>query len=329
MQIARELSTAIPVTHVCEALNVPRSAFYRAGKEPALRSTSPQKPSCRALSAAEKTAVREILNSERFQDQSPYQVYATLLDDEQTYLCSIRTMYRILQENDEVRERRNQLRHPVYAKPELLATQPNRLWSWDITKLRGPATWQYYQLYAILDVFSRFVVGWRVEERESDRLAEELIAESCFKQGILRDQLTLHADRGSAMISKTVAQLLFDLGVAKTHSRPHTSNDNPYSEAHFKTLKYRPGYPDRFGSLQDARNWATDFFLWYNNRHRHTGLALMTPFAVHTGQVDTVTDRRRQTLQQAWLQHPERFVNGKPQPLALPNAVWINKPKPS
>lgn len=240
MQTAQNLSTVIPVSRVCAALNVSRSTFYRVRKEP-VSEPEPQKakkPSPRALSPAERVAVRETLNSGRFQDKSPYQVYATLLDDNQEYLCSIRTMYRILGENDEVRERRNQLRHIAYAKPELLADRPNRLWSWDITKLRGPATWQYYQLYVILDVFSRYVVGWRIEERESARLAEELIAESCFKQGITRDQLTLHADRGSAMISKTVAQLLIDLRVAKTHSRPHTSNDNPYSEAQFKRVQF-------------------------------------------------------------------------------------------
>ena len=329
MQSAQVLSKTLPVVRVCAALNLPRSSFYRARKVRTIAKTGLQQTSPRALSSTERTAVRDTLNSERFQDQSPYQVYATLLDDEQTYLCSIRTMYRILHENDEVRERRNQLQHPKYHKPELLTTQPNRLWSWDITKLRGPATWHYYYLYVIMDVFSRYIVGWRVEARESARLAEELIAESCFKQNILRDQLALHADRGSSMTSKTVAQLLLDLGVSKTHSRPYTSNDNPYSEAQFKTMKYRPDYPDRFGSLPDARKWAQDFFQWYNYSHRHSGLALMTPVAVHTGQAAKLTARRKATLQKAYLQHPERFVNGAPQPQKLPDAVWINKPEPS
>ncbi len=328
MQTIETLSEKVPLNRACEALNVPRSTFYRRRKPPAPRQ-GPKKPSPRALSAAERETIMQTLNSDRFADQSPYQVYATLLDDEQSYLCAVSTMYRLLRQNDQVRERRHQRRHPTYTKPELLATGPNQLWSWDITKLRGPQTWQYYQLYVILDVFSRYVVGWRLEARESARLAEELIAQSCFKQGITPDQLTLHADRGSAMISKTVAQLLVDLSVSKTHSRPHTSNDNPYSEAQFKTLKYRPGYPDRFGSLPDARNWANDFFQWYNHHHRHTGLALMTPVAVHTGQANEVTARRRTTLQQAQQQHPERFVRGIPQQPLLPDAVWINKPEPS
>jgi len=327
MQTVQDLSTNIPVSRACAALAVPRSRFYRARKPQPNDKTPPRKPSPRALTPAERITVRDTLNSERFRDKSPYQVYATLLDDEQQYLCSIRTMYRILHENDEVRERRNQLRHPIYRKPELLTTAPNRLWSWDITKLRGPVTWQYYHLYVILDVFSRYVVGWRVEVRESARLAEELIADSCYKQGIARDELTLHADRGTAMTSKTVAQLLLDLGVAKTHSRPHTSNDNPYSEAQFKTMKYRPDYPERFGSLPDARQWARDFFHWYNHEHRHSGLGLLTPVAVHTGQAEKITARRQETLQAAYRQHPERFVNGTPKPLPLPQAVWINKPQ--
>ena len=328
MQTVETLSEKVPLNRACAALGVPRSTLYRRRNPPAPRQ-GPKKPSPRALSVAERETIVQTLNSDRFADQSPYQVYATLLDDEQTYLCSVSTMYRLLRQNNQVRERRNQRRHPTYTKPELLATGPNQLWSWDITKLRGPQTWQYYQLYVILDVFSRYVVGWRIEERESDRLAEELIAQSCFKQNIAPQQLTLHADRGSAMISKTVAQLLLDLNIAKTHSRPHTSNDNPYSEAQFKTLKYRPGYPDRFGSLPDARHWARDFFQWYNQQHRHTGLALMTPVAVHTGQGDALTARRQITLQQAHQQHPERFVRGTPRPAPLPEAVWINKPEPS
>lgn len=326
MQTVQTLTTEnIPVKPACDALNVPRSTYYRRRNPPAPLQ-GPKKPSPRALSAVEQETILQTLNSDRFADQSPYQVYATLLDDDQTYLCSVSTMYRLLRQNDQVRERRDQLRHPKYTKPELLATGPNQLWSWDITKLRGPKTGQTYHLYVIIDVFSRYVVGWRLEKRESARLAEELIAQSCFKQGIDPDQLTLHADRGPAMIAKTVTQLLVDLSVAKTHSRPHTANDNPYSEAHFKTLKYRPGYPDRFGSIQDARQWAGDFFRWYNHQHRHSGLALMTPVVVHTGQADEVTARRRITLQQARQQHPERFVRGIPQPPSLPDAVWINKP---
>jgi putative transposase len=278
------------------------------------------------LSQAEKAVVRQELNSQRFWDSSPRQVYATLLD-EGTYLCHWRTMYRILDEYTEVRERRNQLQHPAYTKPELLATGPNQLWSWDITKLKGPTKWTYYYLYVILDVFSRYVVGWMIAERETASLARELIAASCTKQGIQPEQLTLHADRGSSMRSKSLALLLADLGVTKTHSRPYVSNDNPYSEAQFKTMKYRPDYPDRFGSLADARSWARPFFEWYNHEHRHSGLGLMTPATVHYGQAQAVYQQRQQVLQVAYAAHPERFVRGLPAPPELPTAVWINRPQ--
>jgi putative transposase len=238
-------------------------------------------------------------------------------------------MYRILNEHQEVRERRNQLQHPKYVKPELLATYPNMLWSWDLTKLRGPAKWSYFYLYTILDVFSRYAVGWMIAERESAILAQQLIQATCEKQGIQPDQLTVHADRGSSMRSKTVAILLADLGVTKTHSRPYTSTDNPYSEAQFKTMKYRPDYPDRFGSVQDARTWARCFFRWYNHEHHHSALGLMTPAVVHYGQAEAVTERRRQVLLAAYAAHPERFVRGEPRPPSLPQEVWINKPQSS
>ena len=269
--------------------------------------------------------MREVLNSERFVDCAPRQVYATLLD-EGRYLCSWRTMYRILDAHAEVRERRNQLRHPTYTKPELLATQPNQLWSWDITKLKGPAAWTYYYLYVILDVYSRCIVGWMVMESENASLAEELIAESCAKQRIEPEQLTLHADRGSAMTSKCVAHLLVDLGVTKTHSRPQVSNDNPFSEAQFKTVKYHPSTPDRFGSVEDARIWARELFQWYNHAHHHTGIALLTPATVHRGQAPAVLAARLDVLRAAYHAHPERFVRGAPRPAELPAAVWINPP---
>jgi putative transposase len=236
-------------------------------------------------------------------------------------------MYRILAEHDQVRERRNQLQHPTYSKPELLATGPNQLWSWDITKLKGPRKWTCYYLYVILDVFSRYVPGWLVAECESAMLAEQLIAETCAKQGIEPGQLTVHADRGSSMRSKTVALLLADLGVTKTHSRPYVSNDNPYSESQFKTLKYRPGFPERFGSLVDARNWTRPFFRWYNHEHRHSSLGLMTPATVHYGQAEAVRAQRQQVLLEAYAAHPERFVRGQPTPPPLPKEVWINKPQ--
>jgi putative transposase len=272
--------------------------------------------------------VLETLHEPRFVDQSPAEVYATLLD-EGTYLCSERTMYRLLDTQDEVRERRDQLRHPSYAAPELLATGPNQLWSWDITKLRGPCTWTYYYLYVIIDVFSRYVVGWMVALRETAELAEQLIAETCQRQGIAKGQLTLHADRGTSMTSKTVAELLVDMGVLKTHSRPHVSDDNPYSEAHFKTFKYRPDFPDRFGSIEDARVHCVPFFEWYNHEHHHSGLGLLTPADVHFGRAEARWKTRATTLAAAYEDHPERFVRRAPQPPPLPTAAWINKPKPS
>lgn len=324
IEAVEELAKSIGVSAACQALGVPRSSLYRARqpeKEPRARPT-PE----RALSEEEKVQVRQVLNSERFQDCSPRQVYATLLD-ERVYLCHWRTMYRILAEHEEVRERRNQLQHPTYTKPELLATGPNQLWSWDITKLKGPRKWTCYYLYVILDVFSRYVPGWLVAECESAMLAEQLITETCAKQGIEPGQLTVHADRGSSMRSKTVALLLADLGVTKTHSRPYVSNDNPYSESQFKTLKYRPGFPERFGSLVDARNWTRPFFRWYNHEHRHSSLGLMTPATVHYGQAEAVRAQRQQVLLEAYAAHPERFVRGQPTPPPLPKEVWINKPQ--
>jgi putative transposase len=323
IQIAEALGQQIGVKHACEALGVSRSSLYDA-RQPAPPPASRATPA-RALKPKERQAVRDVLNSERFVDSAPRQVYAALLD-EGVYLCSWRTMYRILDEYQEVRERRNQLTHPAYAKPELLATGPNQLWSWGITKLLGPAKWTYFYLFVILDVFSRYVVGWMIAEREAASLAETLIADTCTKQGIRRDQLTLHADRGSSMRSKPVALLLSDLGVTKTHTRPYTSNDNPYSEAQFKTLKYRPDFPDRFGSVVDAGGWAQPFFQWYNHDHYHTGLNLMTPAMVHYGLADTVRDQRNRVLQIAFVAHPERFVRGVPTVPDLPCEVWINPP---
>ena len=326
MKAATQLSEQVGVSAACQTLGVPRSSLYRARQpkhEPKPRPT-PE----RALKPEEKEQVLQVLNSEQFQDSAPREVYATLLDDDK-YLCHWRTMYRILKGRQQVRERRDQLRHPTYTKPELLATGPNQLWSWDITKLRGPVKWTYYYLYTILDIFSRYVPGWLIATCESASLAKQLIAEICTKQGITLDQLTLHADRGSAMRSKTVALLLADLGVTKTHSRPYVPNDNPYSEAQFKTMKYRPGYPDRFGSIQDARAWARPFFHWYNQEHHHSGLALLTPATVHYGQAQAVIDRRQKVLQAAYVAHPERFVRGEPKLPSLPTEVWINKPSPS
>jgi putative transposase len=321
-----ELAKTIGVQAACAALAVPRSSLYRARKPS--REIPKRAISARALSETEKEEVRRELNSERFQDLAPREVYATLID-EGRYLCSWRSMYRILVENEEVRERRNQLRHPNYTKPELLATGPNQLWSWDITKLLGPEKWNYYHLYSILDVYSRYAVGWLIAERESAALAQELIFETCARQGISPGQLTIHADRGSSMTSKSVAFLMADLGVTKTHSRPHVSNDNPYSEAQFKTLKYQPDYPGHFGSLADARAWAQTFFNWYNYEHHHSGLALLTPAEVHYHRAEAVLKKRQEVLQAAYDKNPQRFVKGLPVLEQLSVAVWINPPKTS
>jgi len=334
IHLTNQLAATIGTAPACQALDVPRTSYYRAQSPgvsseplpelaPVAKASSP-----RALSTIETAQVLQVLNSERFQDQAVREVYATLLD-EGTYLCSWRTMYRLLDRHQEVRERRNLLSHPAYAKPELLATAPKRLWSWDITKLRGPTPGSYYCLYVLLDVFSRYVVGWMIAERESEDLAQELIQATYTKQGIPVGQLAIHADNGSAMISKTIAQLLIDLGVTKTHSRPHVSDDNPYSEAQFKTMKYRPNYPARFGCLADARAWAQVFFTWYNHEHHHTGLGLLTPAVVHHAQADTVLQLRQETLQTAYAAHPERFVKGSPRAARPPAAVWINSPKPA
>jgi putative transposase len=334
IQTAEQLAETHGVTAACRALAVPRSSLYdtrRQAVAPAVTEPLPAAPSRpappRALSQAEKERMRDLLNSERFQDYAPREVYAELLDKDQQYVCSWRTMYRILAEYDEVRERRNQLRHPAYKKPELMATGPNQVYSWDITKLRGPSKGSYYYLYVIIDIFSRYVVGWMIAEVESADLAEQLIAETCAKQGVQREQLTIHADNGSPMIAKSVAVLLADLGVVKSHSRPHVSDDNPFSEAQFKTLKYRPDYPERFGSLTDARGWARRFFAWYNDDHHHSGLGLLTPADVHHGRAETVSQKRQAVMQQAYETHPDRFVKGPPVPAKLQEAVWINPPK--
>lgn len=320
------LAQMVGVTTACEALGLPRSSLYAARQPRLAKVRAPVTPP-RALSADEKTLVRQTLDSERFADQAPREVFATLLDEEQ-YLCSVPTMYRILRENEEIHERRNQLRHPAYAKPELLATGPNQVWTWDITKLPGPAQWVYFCLYVVLDLFSRFVVGWLIAQHESAALAEHLIAESCARQQILTNQLSLHSDRGAPMTAKPLALLFADLGVTQSLARPHTPNDNPYSEAQFKTVKYHPTFPERFGSVLDARTWGQQLFHWYNYEHHHTGLGLMTPAAVHLGQAPALWVARQRVLQLAYAAHPERFVKGLPQPPALPSAAWINPPQP-
>lgn len=332
METALEVAPLVGLAPACRALGVSRATLYRHHRPPARPGQAvpverpPRPRPALALSDAERAAVREVLHSERFLDAAPAEVYATLLD-EGTYLASERTMYRILAEHDEVRERRAQARHPAYAAPELLASRPNELWSWDITKLRGPSRGIWFHLYVLLDVFSRYVPGWLVATRESAALADRLIAETVAREGVGRDTLTLHADRGSSMRSKEVSQLLADLGVGRSHSRPHVSNDNPYSESQFKTLKYRHDFPERFGSIEDARAFLGPFFGWYNGDHRHVGIGLLTPEMVYRGRGEEVRAARQVVLDAAHAAHPERFVRKRPEPPALPTAVWINPPK--
>ena len=326
MATAQDVGPRLGVAPTCAALGVSAASYYRRCKpKPPVRAARPSPP--RTLNVAERSAVLAILHEPRFVDLAPAQVYAGLLDQKQ-YVCSERTMYRILDANQEVRERRDQLRHPSYAAPQLLATAPNQLWSWDITKLLGPAKWTYFYLYVILDVFSRYVVGWMVAHRETAALAEKLIRDTCARQGIVPGQLTIHADRGSSMTSKPVAFLLADLGVTKSHSRPYVSDDNPFSESQFKTMKYRPQFPDRFGSMVDSRSFCQAFFPWYNTEHHHSGIGLLTPYEVHHGLADQRIADRARVLAGAYAAHPERFVGGLPQPPARPTEVWINPPKP-
>ena len=311
---------------LCQSIGVSRASLYRRRRPtPPATPRRPRAPSPRALVPAERRAVRDTLHSARFVDQSPAEVYATLLE-EQTYLCSPRTMYRVLAEADEVRERRDQVRHPAYVKPELVATAPNQVWSWDITKLKGPVPYLYYSLYVILDLFSRYVVGWMVAVNESAHLAERLIEQTCAKQRIQPQQLTIHADRGAPMRSKLVALLFSDLGIAASHSRPRVSNDNPFSEAQFRTVKYRPEFPKRFGALEHARAICHDLLAWYNDAHHHSGLSYLTPADVHYGRAPAILDLRHRTRRVAYAAHPERFVSGPPRPETLPTAVWINPP---
>jgi putative transposase len=325
-QTVEELAPIVGTRPACRALGAAPATIYRRRRPSAPRPPRPRTRPARALSGAERDAVLAQLHAERFVDCSPAQVWATLLD-EGRYLASERTMYRLLAaEHGGVRERRDQREHPAYAKPELLAQRPNEVYSWDITKLLGPAKWTYYYLYVILDVYSRYAVGWTVQHRESAQLAQALIAQTVTQQQIAPGQLTVHADRGSSMTSKPVAFLLADLGVLKTHNRPYTSTDNPYSEAQFKTLKYRPAFPRRFGSIEHARAHCRDFFDYYNHDHRHSGIGLMTPATVHHGHAEELHADRARVLAAAYARTPERFVRRAPTPPPVPTAAWINKP---
>ncbi len=330
MIAVREAAPALGVEPSCTAVGLSRATFYRHTRvaqvsSPPTPARPERAPQPRALAADERATVLQVLHSERFVDHSPAEIHATLLE-EKTYHCSVRTMYRILDAAQEVRERRDQLRHPAYTKPELLATAPNQVWSWDITKLLGPGKWTYFYLYVILDIFSRYVVGWMLSHREQRNLAKRLILETCVKEGIEPGQLTLHADRGPVMTSKTVSQLLADLEVTRSHSRPYVSDDNPYSESQFKTMKYRPDFPDRFGSFDRTRAFCAPFFNWYNREHHHSGIAFLTPEAVHRGRAEEVLATRQVTLDLAYAAHPERFVRRPPQVSRPPEAAWINRP---
>jgi len=322
-----ELAPLVGKRQACRATGRAQATHYRRHRQSPKppRPVRQRRPQPRALSQPERDTVRALLNSEHFVDKAPATVYHELLD-EGIYVASVSSMYRILHAHGQVKERRRQAVHPARVKPELVATKPNVCWSWDITKLHGPAKWSYFYLYVIIDIYSRYVVGWLIAERESATLAEKLLADTIAKQRIDRDTLSIHADNGSSMASKPVAFLLADLGVTKSHSRPHTSNDNPYSESHFRTLKYRPDFPTTFGSLADARAFCQRFFHWYNTEHRHSGVAWHTPHNVHYGRSAVVHAVRADVLAAAYTRNPERFVRKPPQPTTLPNAVWINKP---
>ena len=301
-----------------------RATFYRR-RRPETGHQQPRATPARALSEKEQDTVFDTLCSEEFVDRAPAEVVATLLD-RKVYLCSERTMYRVLASRALVQERRPQRSHPEYQKPELMATGPNQVWSWDITRLLGPKKWTYYYLYVILDIFSRYNPGWMVADRENSALAGRLIQQTCLKHGVQPQVLTLHSDRGAPMTSQCTAQLLADLGVTRSLSRPQVSDDNPFSEAQFKTLKYHPSFPGRFSDQGQAKNFCRSFFRWYNAEHRHGGISMLTPEQVHFGRADEIIARREAVLREAWLAHPDRFVAGEPKPKPLPEAVWINPP---
>lgn len=321
MEIAERNVEKFSVTQLCKLLGISRSSWYYSQKPKGPDRRSPP----RKLTGVERTSVLSVLNSERFQDEAVPSVHATLLD-EGKYLCSQSTMYRILKAEKQVKQRRHERKHPVYTKPELLATGPNQVWSWDITKIKGPKSWIFYDLYVVIDIFSRCIVAWCITEYESAEQARVLIGTACAREGIERNQLTVHSDRGRAMRSKCLANLYGELGVGSSFNRPHVSNDNPYSESHFKTLKYRPDYPARFGSIEDAQAHMRAFFDWYNTEHRHSGIAMMTPAEVHAGKAEEIRAKRQIILDAAYAAHPERFVKGPPQARGVPEEVWINKP---
>jgi putative transposase len=322
-----DLEAVTSTKQACDLLGASRATVYRRRRPPAPRPRVARPEPANKLTEAERQHILGVLRSEEYCDLAPAQVWARLLDDG-VYLCSISTMYRLLVIAGENRERRRQRTHPARKKPELMATAPNRVWSWDITKLQGPERGVYYELFVIIDIFSRYVVAWMVSPAETGELAEAFIADALACQGIDRDQLAIHADRGTSMTSKPVAQLLVDLGVARSHSRPHVSNDNPYSESQFKTLKYCPAFPGRFGSIEDARSFCSTFFEHYNHVHRHAGIGLHTPASVHYGTAPEIRAQRAATLDTAYAANPGRFRHQRPTPPKLPTVAWINEPSP-
>jgi putative transposase len=322
-----DLEAVTSTKQACALLGASRATIYRRRRPPVPRPVPPRPEPANKLTEAERQHILTVLRSEEYCDLAPAQVWARLLDDG-IYLCSISTMYRLLAIAGENRERRRQRTHLARKRPELIARRPNQVWSWDITKLQGPTRGVYYELFVIIDIFSRYVVGWMVSPAETGELAEAFIADTLAGQGITRDQLTLHADRGTSMTSKPVAQLLVDLGVARSHSRPHVSNDNPYSEANFKTLKYCPAFPGRFGSIQDARAFCAVFFDHYNHLHRHAGIGLHTPASVHYGTAGEIRAQRAVTLDAAYAANPARFRHRPPTPPKLPTVAWINESSP-
>ena len=317
-----ELAVSTGVKAACALLGRARGSHYRAKAPRPVRDSAPRPAPPNALTDAERAQVLAVLTSDRFVDKSVAQAWATLLD-EGTYLCSRSTMHRILRANDAAGERRAQATHPPRVKPELVATRPGQVWSWDITKLRGPQRGVYFDLYVVLDIFSRYVVAWTVAAREDAQIATAMLQEAMGVHGIPD---VVHADRGTSMTSKPVAQLLVDLSVTRSHSRPHVSNDNPYSEAAFKTLKYAPAFPGEFGCLADARAFCARFFGYYNHEHRHCGIGLHTPDSVHYGTATEVRAQRQATLDAAYAAHPDRFSHRRPAPPKLPTAAWINQP---
>jgi putative transposase len=329
--VRTELRQLVGVNLACRACPGSRAGYFRSKQrrivnpEQADKPTQSRGPAERALTDVEKEAVLAVLRCERYADHAPREVYASLLS-EGKYYCSVATMYRLLRANKEVIERRNQLRNVTYARPELLATKPNQVWSWDITKLKAETKWCYYYLYVVMDIYSRYVVAWCIATMEDAELAKQLIFDACLNHNIRRGELTIHADRGSSMTSKLVSQLLIDLDVTKTHSRPHVSNDNCYSEAQFKTLKYRPDFPERFENIQTAKSFCERFFDWYNTAHNHSGIAMLTPKTVHYGTAQQEIDKRQSVLDEHYRAYPQRFVRVPPKHPTLPNAVYINPP---